>query len=162
TFTVDRLTDTGAGEGLAGDLRYCITNAADGDTIIFYVTGTLDIRRFLPRLTRSITIAGPGADVLILRRSATAPLGQYNIFIVMNATVSISGLRITRGSFSEGAGIYNTGTLTISDSTIAGNDAGCFAGTDGHGAGIYNAGTLTINNSTISGNEAGPCFITGK
>src|SRR5262249_15595058 len=25
TFVVDRLTDTGAGEGLAGDLRYCIS-----------------------------------------------------------------------------------------------------------------------------------------
>ena len=46
-FNVDRLTDTGAGAGLAGDLRYCITqvNANGGatDTITFGVTGTVNL-----------------------------------------------------------------------------------------------------------------------
>src|SRR5438876_9034570 len=41
TFTVNALTDTGAGSGLAGDLRYCVTQANDeadypgADTINF-------------------------------------------------------------------------------------------------------------------------------
>ena len=47
-----------------------------------------------------------------------------------------------------GGGISNYGTLTITDSTIAGNGCGL------SGGGIYNFGTLTINNSTISGNRA--------
>ena len=40
TLTVDRLTDFGQGNGLAGDLRYCILNALPGDTISFGVIGT--------------------------------------------------------------------------------------------------------------------------
>ena len=41
TFVVDRLTDTGDGSDLAGDLRYGITQATSGqDTITFGVTGT--------------------------------------------------------------------------------------------------------------------------
>src|SRR5262249_21201137 len=45
--------------------------------------------------------------------------------------------------------IFNTGTLTINNSTIRDNDGGNGAG------GIYNSfGTLTLNNSTVSGNSA--------
>ncbi|MBK6722222.1 MAG: IPT/TIG domain-containing protein [Acidobacteria bacterium] len=53
-----------------------------------------------------------------------------------------------------GAGIFNEGTLTISDSTISANSTNGSGG--GVGGGIYNAsnGTVTITNSTISGNFA--------
>jgi len=47
-----------------------------------------------------------------------------------------------------GGGISNYGTLTITDSTIAGNGCGL------SGGGIYNFGTLTITNSTVSNNRA--------
>src|SRR5262245_41805140 len=63
-FTVDRLTDSGAGSGLAGDLRYCLTQAADGDSIQFSVTGTINLTQALPDLTHSISIEGPGASSL--------------------------------------------------------------------------------------------------
>src|SRR5262245_27787872 len=58
-YTVDRLTDLGEGAGLAGDLRYCITqaNAAPGDdTITFGVTGTINLTMYssLPNLTGSV------------------------------------------------------------------------------------------------------------
>ncbi len=53
-----------------------------------------------------------------------------------------------------GGGIYNYGNLTITRSTISGNDTGSDSDY-GMGGGIYNnAGTLTITNSTISGNSA--------
>jgi len=43
-YTVDRLSDTGAGSGLTGDLRYCITHATSGqDTIQFSVNGTINL-----------------------------------------------------------------------------------------------------------------------
>ena len=42
-----------------------------------------------------------------------------------------------------GGGIYNAGTLTVSNSTLSGNSA-----LDG-GAGIFNVGTLTVSNSTF-------------
>src|SRR5262245_8601510 len=64
TYLVDRLTDPGAGWGLAGDLRYCITNAADNDHITFAVTGTINLIGDLPTLTHSISIDGPGANLV--------------------------------------------------------------------------------------------------
>jgi sugar lactone lactonase YvrE len=52
------------------------------------------------------------------------------------------------GGAAGGGGILNAGTLTLVDSTVAGN-------TSGRGGGIDNEGTLTIRNSTVAGNSAG-------
>ena len=49
---------------------------------------------------------------------------------------------------SSGSGIYNSGTLNISNSTFSGNS------TDEVGGGIYNVDTLSVVNSTFSGNSA--------
>jgi hypothetical protein len=52
----------------------------------------------------------------------------------------------------NGGGLYNAGTGTVVNSTLANNSA--FAG--GSGGGIFNSsGTLTAVNSTLSGNSAG-------
>src|SRR5262249_38659955 len=48
---------------------------------------------------------------------------------------------------SWGGGVSNSGTLTLSDSTISGNRAGWYAG-------ILNVGTVTVNQCTVSGNTA--------
>jgi hypothetical protein len=62
--------------------------------------------------------------------------------------VEISGLTIANGLvFDVGGGIFNAGTLTITNSTLSGNSAG-------GGGGIFSSGTLTINSSTLSGNSA--------
>jgi hypothetical protein len=145
TFVVDRLTDTGAGSGLTGDLRYCITNAANGDHVTFAdgVTGTINLTGALPALSHSIDIEGPGAASLTVRRDTG---GFYRIFTVdSGATVTLSGLTITNGNLyvTNGAGIYNNGgTLTLNNVIVSGNSGG----------GIYNGGTLTLNNATVSGN----------
>jgi hypothetical protein len=47
-----------------------------------------------------------------------------------------------------GGGVSNYGTMTITDSTITGNEVYLTGG------GIVNGGTLTINSSTVSGNGA--------
>jgi len=54
----------------------------------------------------------------------------------------------------SGGGIYNTGTLEVSNSTIRGNGAA-------EGGGIYNQGTLTVSNSTLSSNLASQRFGAG-
>src|SRR5262249_7387497 len=58
--------------------------------------------------------------------------------------------------YGDGGGIYNDGTLAISNSTFSGNSASGYSvwivGIS-LGGGIYNNGTLTLNNSTISGNS---------
>jgi hypothetical protein len=145
---VDRLTDTGEGEGPAGDLRYCLTRATScEDTITFSVTGTINLTGALPDLNANVTIVGPGASSLIVRRDTG---GNYRIFTVgCGATVSISGLTVTDGRLfaGEGAGIHNSGTLTLSDSIISHN-----AILGGRGGGMYNAGTLIMSNSAISDN----------
>src|SRR5262249_13967341 len=134
---VDRLTDLGEGKGFVGDLRYCIEQTQDKDSIQFAVKGTINLTRALPDLTRSISIEGPGADLLTVQ--------QRRIPVSSTATVSISGLTLSNGS-----GITNLGgTLTISNSTISRN--GSYFG----GGGIFNSGTLTVSNSTISRNWGG-------
>jgi hypothetical protein len=131
--TVDRLTDLGEGKGLSGDLRYCITRAADGDEITFGVTGTINLAGVLPDLTRSINIEGPGADQLTVRRNTG---GNYRIFTVAtDVTAGISALTIANGS----GGILNNGTLTIARCTFS-------------ASGVSNVGTLTVSASTFSGN----------
>src|SRR5580698_3103788 len=66
TYTVDQTTDTGAGSGTSGDLRYTITqaNANPGSTIVFAVSGTIALGSELPDLTANVTIEGPGASNL--------------------------------------------------------------------------------------------------
>jgi hypothetical protein len=146
---VDHLADDTVGNGPSGSLRYCITNAVDGDDIQFGVTGTINLTGALPDLAHSISIEGPGAGLLTVRRDTG---GNYRIFTVDSGTnVTIAGLTITNGSLSypeSGGGIDNSGTLTVSNSTISGNHATL------QGGGIYNEGTLTLSNSTVSGNAA--------
>src|SRR5947209_19009485 len=95
-FTVDRLTDAGQGSGLAGDFRYCVTQATSGqDTIAFSVTGTINLTKALPDLTKSVSINGPGVALLTVRRDTG---GSYRIFTVGSAAaVAISGLTIANG-----------------------------------------------------------------
>lgn len=53
-----------------------------------------------------------------------------------------------------GGGIFNSATMTLTQTTVNDNsvDGGVFG--TGKAGGIYNTGTLTANNSTISGNSA--------
>src|SRR5215470_9873682 len=82
--TVDRLTDSdpvggGEGTGMAGDLRYCMNQIDDQDSIQFDVKGTINLAGELPPIIHSISIDGPGADQLIVRRDKG---GDYRIFTV--------------------------------------------------------------------------------
>jgi len=157
--TVDRLSDTGDGSGLMGDLRYCITTATDGDTITFAdgLAGTINLTRALPDLTHSISIAGPGPDMLTVRRDSG---GDYRIFrVVSGPTVVLTGLTITNGLAADGAGILNNGTLTLTNATVSGNSTPYVYGASG--GGISNSGALTLENTTVSGNSAAGSRETG-
>ena len=70
---------------------------------------------------------------------------------MQNSTVSDNETKATVGNgVADGGGIYNTGTLTVQNSTLSGNTTGG----NGSGGGIYNTGTLTVQNSTLSGNTS--------
>jgi predicted outer membrane repeat protein len=149
----DTCVVTSTADGGAGTLRDAIDNHACG-TITFDVTGPIELTSAQLIIGRNVTIAGPGADQLTVRRSAAAAL-RFRIFLIEQGTTAIiSGLTISGGMTPfinpfSGGGILNSGTLTVTHSTIAGNDALV------NGGGIDNSGVaLTVAHSTISGNTA--------
>jgi hypothetical protein len=155
TFTVNHLADDVVGSGLNGSLRYAITHAADNDTITFDVTGTINLTGALPDLTHGVSIQGPGANLLTVRRDTG---GNYRIFRVgSGTTVSISGLKVANGYvvFGDGGGIANSGTLTVNNCDVSGSSF------DGNGGAIRNDGILTVTNATITGGaETGGAIYT--
>ncbi len=164
TYKVTSLVDNSSSLTTAGTLRYSLANAASGDTIVFSVTGTITLDCTDPGdgplvISQNVTISGPGAAKLAISGglpSATA----CQVFVVNAAvTATISGVTIENGICTNspiclsGGGIQNSGTLTVSNSTLSGNSAGVGE----LGGGIFNSsgGTLTVSNSTLSGNSGG-------
>jgi hypothetical protein len=83
----------------------------------------------------------------------TATLGGG---IFNSGLMTLTGSTLS-GNFAadRGGGIFNTGLLTLTDSTLDTNTATGGAGGSGSGGGLYNdLGTLTITDSLISGNSA--------
>ena len=66
---------------------------------------------------------------------------------------------LSGNSSGYGAGIYNQGTLIVSNCILSANVAAFASYSDG--GGIYNSGTLTVSNSTLSGNNANCNQCTG-
>lgn len=155
------------------------TPAGNGaDTIRFaasLVTAptSLDLFSALPELNSEVSIVGPGADRLTLRRAGAGALRLLSI--AQGARVSVRGLTLANGtsdlggaisnagilelrelavinnSASQGGGVFNaaSGTLTLVGTTLAFN-----AARPGNGGGIFNAGAAALTNSTISGNTS--------
>src|SRR5262245_48859221 len=66
TFTVNELDDNGTGSGNAGDIRFCLTNAAAGDVIQFSPTTfatpqTISVTDQL-LISKNLSISGLGFD----------------------------------------------------------------------------------------------------
>src|SRR5262249_9621681 len=133
-------------------LRQAILDAnvtAGADTISFGVGGTITLASTLPAISDDLTIDGTGQTI--------SGNNAVRVLVVnTGASVTLRKLTITSGftagsqSVGSGAGIFNSGTLTITNSTISGNRA------EEDGGGIVNdvGATLTIANSTVSGNSA--------
>lgn len=134
-----------------GSLRQAILEAndvAEHEEITFAsgITGTIQLGGALPDLVSDVTIRGPGARKLRVRRNAGE---EYSILtIARTGKVELSGLTISNGLANNGGGIYNVGSLTIRNCDISHNRA------LHTGGGVYNAGTLAVDSSTLSGNFA--------
>jgi parallel beta-helix repeat protein len=78
--------------------------------------------------------------------------GVIVLTVHSGVTASLTALTITAGNsginHDSGAGIGNSGTLTLTNVTVRDNTLKSGSG----GGGIYNNGTLTLTNSTVSGN----------
>src|SRR6266446_202299 len=188
----DPIVTTNADSG-AGSLRQAIQDACAGSTITFdmtpgHVISPITLTSAELVISKNLTIQGPGANFLTVQRSTAIGTPIFRVFNIGSATVTISGLTIANGNTADGAaggsnpgvnggGIIDTGTLTITNSSITGNLTGSggsnASGTGGPGGGSGgNAGssgtggaggdggamlsdTGTITNCTISGNQAG-------
>ncbi|WP_298908852.1 choice-of-anchor Q domain-containing protein [uncultured Nostoc sp.] len=152
TFTVTNTNNSGAGSLQQAILN---ANALTGKDIIKFgglftdaIADTITLAGSSLSITDDLKIDGTGADLLTVSGN-----NAYRIFeISSHATVEIKGLTITKGnSYSDnseilgGSGIYNKGTLTLSNASISSNNGDT-------GGGIYNTGSLTVSNSTISEN----------
>jgi len=147
-FTVSSALDSGT-----GTLREAITLAnanADADTINFAAGlsgGTIELTSGELAITADVAITGPAAGVSVVRSSLSGT-ADFRIFsVAASTTVSIDNLTISNGVATEGAGIRNAGTLTVTDCTITQN-----AGVN-RGGGIYNVGTLNVITCDISYND---------
>lgn len=149
TDTVTSLLD----DGSAGTLRSVIANASAGDAIVIQVTGTIALTQGQLDINKSLTISGPGGASLAISG------GNASIVFKVEAgiTATISGVTIKNGGTfcGNGGGIYNSGTLTVSDSVFSGN------GNPYQGGAIFNAGSLTVGNSVFSGNGVNGCNFYG-
>jgi hypothetical protein len=180
-FTVNALTDTGAGSGTVGDLRYCINqvNALGGLNTIDAtgVTGIITLGQpFF--VSDPVTINGPGANLLTVAaafpNNITASVFSFNPGA--GNSVALTGFTMTGGNNRlYGGGITDTsgGGLTLTNMTVTGNSGsggGLFVsnvnlavtdclisnnvGAQGGGIIAY-GGSVVIDNSVISGNRAG-------
>ena len=105
----------------------------------------------------------PGSDVEVLgtdtyggaiyNNSGSALI--LNNVLVQNSTANAVSYKGT----GYGGGIYNSGTLTLNDTTVTGNQAIAVADSEhvqtngGQGGGIYSSGTLSLYRSTIDNNS---------
>ncbi|HKO45252.1 MAG TPA: choice-of-anchor Q domain-containing protein [Pyrinomonadaceae bacterium] len=160
----DRVCDSDPVSGDQCTLRAAIqetnaTGAASGNAISFALTtpAVITLNTALPEISTSLTITGPGANSLTVQRSSAGGTPNFRIFTINSGlTVGMSDLTISNGNVvgsfpaNAGAGILNSGTLTLTEVMVSGNTAA------GSGGGIYvDQGTLNLNNSIITGNSAG-------
>lgn len=135
-----------------GTLRAAVASAnTDGvdsditfDAAVFSTLKTITLATELGLgVNGKLTITGPAAGVRISGNNVC------RVFRVPDgADVTLNGLTIMWGRSDFGAGIQNSGTLSINNCTITLN-----VGAD-YGGGVFNQGNMALRNCTLSGNSA--------
>jgi hypothetical protein len=153
-FTVDTLLDESLPAAITLRVAIILANNNPGSTIEFDPSlftsgpGTIQLNGALPDLSADVTIMGPGASMLTVKGGGSS--SDFSVFTVdSGVTAGLSGLTISGGHVSNyGGGIFNSGTLTLTDSIVSGNTATAVGG------GILSIGTLTLTRCTLSTNVA--------
>jgi hypothetical protein len=137
-------------------VSYALTQAASGATI--EVSGTIDDHLIISSpVTITTWAGGPAGSPAVLDGTQISDANG-----VVNVNRSVVGVTLNDLTIEGGTpGIYNSGTLTLTDSTVTSN-----AGYDNGGgdcAGICNSdgGAMTIVDSTVAQNSGGGGYIGG-
>jgi hypothetical protein len=155
TYVVNTTSDSDSGNGLIGDLRYCITHAGNGDTITFdpslTANGPATINLAASNsdnlgssaftISTALTIQGPtGSNGITIAGS-----GAFRLFeVTATGSLKLDNWTLTGGSATGGNGTHGGGT----SGTTSGRNGG--AGTDGGFAGGGN-GSGGANGCEFSG-----------
>ena len=175
-YTVDLTSDTGAGSGSEGDLRYVIVQADANpnplgsiiqfDPTVFASpqTITLASTMVLSETAGPEVIDGPGSSLVTVSGG-----GAVEVFsVVSGVTAFLSGLTIAGGLATQGGGLSIVGgTVSLTNVNVINNQAVGAKGADGNssepggdggsglGGGIYlNGGSLTLMDDTIGSDVA--------
>jgi formylglycine-generating enzyme required for sulfatase activity len=133
-----------AAAGMPGVELVCFASALNGGTITLggtQLTVDADVMIDASNLPAGITVSGNAGS---------------RVFAIMSGRrVFIAGLTLKGGFtlFENGAGIFNSGTLTLNHVTVSDNTAFGAMGAP-WGGGIYNVGILQVDSSTVSRNSA--------
>ena len=139
----------------------------------------------LPRVGNNVDLTINGNGATIMRSTTDGPSSprsvppNFRIFeVASGATLALNNLTISNGhtadgrnafaspgeSGGDGGGIYNAGTLNVTNCVVQSNHTGAGGvninpggqgGNGGKGGGIYNSGSLTVANSTFESNQTG-------
>jgi hypothetical protein len=171
--SIPGLVVTTTADSGVGSLRAALaTAAADGsgnitfDPTVFATPQTITLTSGTLNIPSNATITGAtSGSGTSLRNLVTVNGGgsssNFPVFTVNTGVTgaAIANLTIANGHIdSQGGGILNEGSLTVTDSMLANNYAGGYAGTGNGGGAIFstNNATLTIVGSTFTGNTSAP------
>jgi CSLREA domain-containing protein len=118
---------------------------SNASEITFGVIGTITLTQGQLTVASPVTMTRPSGGITVSGNNASR-IATVNT----GATLTLAGVNLTAGraAGSNGGAIFNSGTLSLNQSTISSSTAN-------QGGGIYNSvGTLTVYLSTISGNSS--------
>ncbi|MAT60813.1 MAG: hypothetical protein CMH41_04145 [Micrococcales bacterium] len=136
--------------GNGASLQSAVAAAPNGETL--KLAGAFDLTEFDRPSAWSPNNVGLVVDknLTLFGGSITQTLDDTAIGVKSGAELTLTGgIRIIGSDINQnaGAGIYNLGSVVLSDGTITNGRAGA-------GGGIYNTGTVTLNGGSINGNGA--------
>jgi large repetitive protein len=138
-----------------GTLRASIkeANAHTGpDSIPIEVTGTIELQSALQVIFDPVSIIGPGADQLEVRRTGPSDFAVFGLSTDASPS-SLTGLTVSNGRGAFGAGIRNSeASLTLTGVVVRDNEATDESGAEG--GGIYSEGPLTLRETVVTENVA--------
>ena len=135
------------------------------DTTVFSTPRRIELEHGQLRATESLTITGPGPDLLTIHGRQQSRLLEFSnpTLATLNGQitgVTLMGGRVRARSYETGGAVrfLSDGLLTIRESVISGNTT---TGDDAHGGGVFAWGQVVINDSVFTGNNANGAYTNG-